>query len=257
MISSDYRLSIKNVTYYTDEIEGEGCRGAHHCFLSAKLCQKIKIFGARQQKKNLASIKTACNYYYHLLCMYYLDSVLLRWWRMSLPYIYIDLIYNKSRKQPTYNSVRHHKQQRKPKQNASLLHVFFTVLPYHTNTSMMNTEGMPLLKYAPHPPCGLEHPPAEAVPFPATTATTKKTRGTRAALLVVCVLAAVVVGVTSWSGSRKTCCYQIGYRCFYLWCWDQSPDVRFAVRVVVLLLLLLSSLFRRVLRSITAHQSTD
>merc|ERR1719162_1947089 len=24
---------------------------------------------------------------------------------------------------------------------------------------------------------------------------------------------------------ETTCCYQIGYRCFYLWCWDQSPDI--------------------------------
>ena len=91
---------------------------------------------------------------------------------------------------------------------------------------MMNTEVMPL-KSDPHPPCGMEHPPA-----------TTKTRGTRAAL-VGCVLAAIVVGVTSWSGSRKKRCYMCNNVCYPypIPCQLPSPEVRCAVRVVVLLLL--------------------
>ena len=77
----------------------------------------------------------------------------------------------------------------------------------------MNTEVMPL-KSDPHPPCGMEHPPA-----------TTKTRGTRAAL-VLCVLAAIVVGVTSWSGSRKKRCYMCNNVCYPYPCKLPPPHVR-------------------------------
>ena len=124
-------------------------------------------------------METACNYYYHLL-FYYLDALLL---------------HNQyGRKQP--------KRQDPPSQPTTQAEA--TASPARlplvlTNTSMMNTEAMPLMKHDHYQQQGgANFPMEEKAPFLATTTTTK-TRVTRAAL-VLCVVAAVVVGVTFLSG---------------------------------------------------------
>ena len=107
-------------------------------------------------------------------------SVLLRWWRMFL-HLHNPAESSQNRRQ--FPQPEHNQENR----SKSLSRTSSTRI----NTSM-NTEAMPLKhEHCHQPPCGATPPmEEEAVPFPATTATTK-TRVTRAAL-VLCVVAAVV-----------------------------------------------------------------
>ena len=102
-------------------------------------------------------METACNYYYHLL---FIISIL--------------------RQYPQSQTTKKAEATASPARLPLVL----------TNTSMMNTEAMPLMKHDQHhPPCGANPPMEEKAPFLATTST--KTRVTRAAL-VLCMVAAVV-----------------------------------------------------------------